>query len=139
MDRKNIRVIGATVIVAIWAIICLVGWFGPKAETSTSERRPLTQMPQITIENILDGKFMSTFEDFTLDQFPLRDTFRQLKSLFHYYVLNQSDNNDIYIAGGHAAKLDYPVRQSSVDYALKKFQSIYDKYLQNCDVTQNVL
>ena len=74
---------------------------------------------------------MSDFEGYTLDQFPLRDTFRQIKSLFHYYVMRQADNNDIYIADGYAAKLEYPLSGTSVDYAVSRFSFVYDKYLKD--------
>ena len=135
MDYKKIRAIGALVLVVLWVALTGFAWFGPAKDISESERRPLEQMPEISVENILSGKFMTKFEDFTLDQFPLRDSFRQLKSLFHYYVMNQSDNNDIYIADGYAAKLEYPMSQSSVDFALSKFQFAYDKYLKDTGST----
>ena len=95
MDNKKIRAIGAGILGAIWVVLTGFAWFGPVKEISESERRPLDQMPEISVETILNGKFMGKFESFTLDQFPLRDTFRQIKSLFHYYVLNQADKNDI--------------------------------------------
>ena len=82
--NKKIRAIGAAILVALWAVLTGFAWFGPRQDTSDAERRPLAQMPDISMETLLDGKFMTAFEDFTLDQFPLRDTFRQLKSLFHY-------------------------------------------------------
>ena len=135
MDNKKIRAIGAGLLVALWIALTGFAWFGPARDISESERRPLEQMPEITVETLLNGKFMSKFESFTLDQFPLRDTFRQLKSLFHYYVLNQADNNDIYVTDGYAAKLEYPLHQESVDYALNKFQFVYDKYLKDAGST----
>ena len=135
MDNKKIRAIGAGILVAIWVVLTGFAWFGPVKEISESERRPLDQMPEISVETILNGKFMGKFESFTLDQFPLRDTFRQIKSLFHYYVLNQADNNDIYVTDGYAAKLEYPLNQNSVDYALEKFQFVYDKYLKDTGST----
>ena len=135
MNNKMIRAIGAGVLVCLWLVLTAGAWFGPTKDISESERRPLEQMPEVSAETILSGKFMTKFESFTLDQFPLRDTFRQIKSLFHYYVLNQADNNDIYIADGYAAKLEYPLRQDSVEYALKKFQFVYDKYLKNTNST----
>ena len=135
MNNKKIRAIGAGLLVCLWLVLTAGAWFGPVKDISESERRPLEQMPQITMETLLDGKFMSKFESFTLDQFPLRDTFRQIKSLFHCYALNQADNNDIYVADGYAAKLEYPLSQESVDYALKKFQFVYDKYLKNTGST----
>ena len=131
MDNKKIRAIGAGLLVALWVTLTGFAWFAPAKDVSEAERRPLEQMPEITVESIMDGKFMTKFEDYTLDQFPMRDTFRQIKSLFHYYALNQADNNDIYVSNGYAAKLEYPLKQTSVDYAVKKFSFVYDKYLKN--------
>ena len=128
--NQKIRATGCGVLVAIWILLTGFAWFGPRQDISESERRPLEQMPQISTETLLNGKFMTKFEEFTLDQFPLRDSFRRLKSLFHFYALNQGDNNGIYIADGYAAKLEYPMNQNSVDYAVKKFNDIYRNNLQ---------
>ena len=130
---NKIRNIGFAALVLLLASLVLFGWFGPAKDISESERRPLAQMPNIKLETLLNGKFMGAFEDYTLDQFPLRDTFRQIKSLFHYYVLNQSDNNDIYIADGFAVKQEYPLKNVSVNHAIGRFNHIYEKYLQNTD------
>ncbi len=127
--NKKIRTAGVTAVVALWALLTGFSWFGPRTEVSEAERRPLAQMPEIRTETLLNGKFMSEFEDFALDQFPLRDTFRQVKSLFHYYVLGQKDNNDIYIADGYAVKQEYPYDPTSVDHALNRFNRLYEKYL----------
>ena len=135
MDHKKIRAIGAGLLVVLWVVLTGFAWFGPAKDISESERRPLDQMPEISLETVLNGKFMSEFEGYTLDQFPLRDTFRQIKSLFHYYVLNQSDNNDIYVVDGYAAKLEYPLNQDSVAHAINKFSFVYDKYLKDTGST----
>ncbi|MBQ4600434.1 MAG: hypothetical protein IJB17_02250 [Oscillospiraceae bacterium] len=129
MQNKKIRAIGAGVLAAVW--LCLTGfaWFSQPKASSDAERRPLEQMPQLSVDTVLDGSFMKDFESYSLDQFPLRDSFRQVKSLFHYYGLQQKDNNDIYLADGYAAKLEYPLNQTSVDYAVSRFQRLYEKYL----------
>ncbi len=129
MDHKKIRAIGAACLVAIWVLLTIGAWFGPRTAISESERRPLDQMPALTGKDLLDGSFMGDFEDFSLDQFPLRDTFRRIKSLWHYNVMNQRDNNDIYVADGYAAKLEYPYRPESITYAAQRFQSLYQQYL----------
>lgn len=132
MMKKNwIRAIGAGVVVALWLTITGFAWFGPAKEISEAERRPLTQMPDINAETLLDGSFMGKFEKFTLDQFPLRDSFRQLKSLFHYYAMRYRDNNDIYAHGDHIAKLEYPLNPDSVGLAATRFQLVYDRYLKD--------
>ena len=139
--NQKIRSIGVIAIVSLWAVLVAWGWFGPKLETSEAERRPLAQMPEISVETLLNGKFMSEFEDFCLDQFPLRDTFRQVKSLFHYYVLGQKDNNDIYIADGYAVKQEYPYNAESVDHAVGRFNHLYEKYLEGsgCNVFMTIV
>ena len=126
---KKIRAIGAAVLVAVWAGLAVFAWLQPAKELSEAERRPLAQLPVISQESLLSGKFMTEFEDYTLDQFPLRDTFRQLKSLTHYYVLQQKDNNGIYIADGYAAKLDYPLNEKAVEHAMSRLNYVYETYL----------
>ena len=121
-------------VLAVWAALTAALWLMPSRETSEAERRPLAQLPQISGGTILDGSFMADFEDYTLDQFPLRDTFRQIKALFHYYVLGQKDNNGIYLADGSAAQQEYPLQEGSVDHALERFQYLYEKYLMDCRV-----
>ena len=138
---KQVRKFGFAVLAALWLVLVVLAWFGPKQEISDSERRKLAQLPKITVQNLMDGKFMTEFEEFTLDQFPLRDSFRRLKALFHYNVLQQGDNNDIYVADGYAAKLEYPMNETSLDRALEKFRKIYEMYLQDsaCNVVFSVV
>ena len=123
---KKVSVI---IIAALWGVLTVCAWFGPARDFSDSERRKLAQFPELSVKTVLDGKFMTEFESYTLDQFPLRDSFRQLKALFHYKALGQKDNNDIYIAGGYAAKLEYPLNEVSAANAVKKFNHLYEKYL----------
>ena len=126
--------ITAILVLTIWAVLAALSWFAPAKEMSEAERRPLAQFPEVSLESVTGGKFMDDFGDYSLDQFPLRDSFRQIKSLFHYYVLGQKDNNGIYLAGGSAVKQEYPLDKSSVNHALERFAHIYNKYLQNAEV-----
>ncbi len=119
---------------ALWACLTGFAWFGPQQELSDSERRPLAQMPEITLDAVRKGSFMADFEDFTLDQFPLRDSFRTLKALFHTHILGQKDNNGIYIAEGYAAKQEYPLKSESLHHAAERFNWVYENYLTDSDV-----
>ena len=129
--KKKIRIIGALCIAAVWLGLTAFAWLGAPKEISDAERRPLAQFPELSGETLLNGKFMGTFEDYTLDQFPLRDTFRTVKSLFHYYAMGQLDNNDIYMADGYAAKMEYPLNEAAVKKALEKFNLIYEQNLKD--------
>ena len=100
---------------------------------SESERRPLKQFPTLNVEEVLSGRFQSNFESYTLDQFPLRDTFRTLKALAVRDLFREKDNNGIYVADGYAAKLDYPVNEDSVSHAADRFRYVYETYLKDTD------
>ncbi len=108
---------------SVWAVL------KPAAEYSESERRPLDKFPELSINSLLNGNFMNSFEDYTLDQFPLRDTFRSIKSAFRFYVFGQSDSNGLYIEDGYIGKLDSPLNESSVNFAADRFTDLYSNYM----------
>lgn len=116
-------------VLVLWGILALCGWFLPNREISESERRPLAQKPVFSLQNLLSGKYRTDFESYTLDQFPLRDSFRGVKALFHTGILRQKDNNGIYFTNGTAVKQEYPLKEASVKNALGRFQRVYDQYL----------
>lgn len=127
---KKISFVGTLLLIGVWLCLTVFAWVSPAQQMSEAERRPLAQFPVLSGETVLSGKFMGDFEDYTLDQFPARDTFRRLKSLVHYNVMQQKDNNGIYIVDGYAAKLDYPVNQQALDYALGRLNFVYETYLE---------
>lgn len=139
--NKKIRTIGIGLLVILWMVLSFSLWFGEKEDYTYAERRKLAQMPQITVRSILCGEFMENFENFTLDQFPMRDSFRKLKSQFHYKVLNQADNNGIYLVGDMVAKLAYPLSESSLNYATGRLQYVYDAYLKDtgCSIYTSIV
>lgn len=124
---KNIIVTVAFVVVIFDLSLSFL--LKPASEFSDSERRALLQFPQLDINTVLSGKFMGDFESYTLDQFPLRDSFRTVKALVSKYVFRQQDNNGIYVEDGIAAAVEYPLNMDSVQNAAEKFNFIKDKYL----------
>ena len=134
--KKLLRNATLVVVAALWLALVITAWLKPAQDISDAERRKLAQFPKFSASTVLGGTFMDSFEDYAMDQFPLRQTFRQLKSLFHYYVLGQKDNNGIYIAEGSAAKLEYPVNDASVANAGAHFNKIYEMYLTD---SENIL
>ena len=129
MKKRNF--FGTAVSIALWIALCLLAWFLPAKDISEAERRPLKQFPSITAQDVFSGRFMTAFEDYTLDQFPLRDGFRSLKALYSRYALLQQDNNGIYMAEGHIAETGYPLDEASVSHALKQFGIVQELYLQD--------
>lgn len=125
--RKNMAVLclcaGCLCAILLWSLI------KPDDALSLSERRPLAQKPTLTVDTVLNGTFMTDFESYTLDQFPLRDSFRQLKATVLLHVLGQKDNNGIFVADDYAAKIEYPLDSASIQHAADRFTLIYDRYL----------
>ena len=131
MKHRVIRAVGAGAVVAVWLALVGFAWFGARSDYSMTERAPLTQAPEIKIETLTDGSFMEEFAEFSADQFPLRDEFRKVKSIFHYYGLQAMDNNGIYIKDGYAAEQVYPLNSQSVLYATGRFNYIYENALKD--------
>ena len=136
---KNIRHIVTTVVIATFFLsVSFFALINPDREFSESERRKLSQLPEISLNTVLSGDFMKSFENYTLDQFPLRDEFRTLKAMVVLNVFKQSANNDIYVAKGYAGKMEYPLNEKSVERASERFSYIYEKYLKDKN-TENYL
>lgn len=139
MKKNYITTFGIAAVVLLWIGLTGFAWLKKPQEKSLFERRELAQAPSLTIETILakdeykpDGSlktrksFMSLFEKYSLDQFPLRDEFRQVKSLFSYYVMQKKDNNNYYIEGDHIGKIMYPLDETQLKANLKVLNDVYE-------------
>lgn len=123
-----------TVIVTVIIIFGLSLWcfIKPADEISTSERRKLRQLPEISRDTLLglNGKttFMSSFEKYAADQFPIRESFRSINSLSTFYLLGKSEINRLFSYDGYIAKLDYEINRDSVDWSLDRLKFVTQKY-----------
>lgn len=106
----------------------------PDQTVSRSERRRLAEKPELTWENVADKSFMDDTEKYLLDHFPFRDGLRRIKAYFAYDVLQQKENNDIYVVLDHAAKLEYPLNESSVKRFAVKMTGLWQQYFPEQDV-----
>ena len=113
----------------LWLALSLACWLLPEKDISEAERRPLAKLETVTPASILDGSFMDAFTDAAVDQFPLRQTFRSIKSRFHTGILGQKDNNGIYFADGYAVKQEYPLNTESLAHAADRFGWLWGNYL----------
>lgn len=124
--KNTVICISLAFFIFIFALLCL---FLPKEEYSDSERRTLAKMPEISIQNIFSGKFMSEFEKYSTDNFPFRDAFRTIKAYCALGIFNRGDNNGIYIHDGYISSVEYPMNEGSLDYAASRFKYVYDNLL----------
>ena len=64
-------------------------------EFSEQENRFLSQFKAPTLETLKSGEFMEDFEDYVIDQFPLRDQWIQLKAWCEK-TMGKQENNNVY-------------------------------------------
>ncbi len=99
------------------------------AKYSDAERRELAKAPELSLATLSNGEYMKGFEEYTTDQFPLRDELRSLKSGFSMFVLGRGDNNGLFLQNRHISKLDAKVNPDMQNIAAEKFKYIYDSFI----------
>lgn len=129
MSEKAKRIYLVCLTAAVFFSLAVFAMLKPAEEYSLSERRKLEQMPEISIKTILSGRFMTDFEDYSLDQFPMRDSFRSLKAHTALKIMGQMDSNGLYIHNGSVAAMEHPMNLDSIDYAGRVFNGVYEKLL----------
>ena len=107
----------------------------PDQAVSRAERRKLAQQPELTASSLLDGSYDGKLEDYLLDQFPLRDGFRTVKSVWTYYLLGQKDNNGVFLDNGTVSKLDSQLDQKQVELFVSRMNSLRSKLFPDSPVT----
>ncbi|MGI5976674.1 MAG: DHHW family protein [Candidatus Limivicinus sp.] len=111
----------------------------PDAQLSREERRHLEQRPEFTVDSVLSGEYAKDTESYLLDQFPLRNGFRSIKSLWSYYVLGQRDVDGIFIRDGSASKLGGELDERQIDMFTDKMNALREKYFPDSKVSCLIL
>lgn len=119
-------------------LICLlealaISMLFPKKTVSESERRYLAPKPVLSTGTLLDGSFMEDTETYLLDHFPFRDGLRRIKAYFAYGVLQQKENNGIYVADGYASKLEPTLNEASIARLADKMSLLRQQYFPQQD------
>jgi len=128
MNERKRAFLRLVPVFVLFAALCVSAWLHKPQDTSLSERRPLAQFPGLTVDSLLEGDFMTDFEDYATDQFPLREPFRKLQSFIQFNLLGQKDVNDIYIAEGSAAKLEDALNEKWVQNSVAKLEAVFNTH-----------
>lgn len=135
IKNKVVTIVFLVIIIGLFLINILKS----PTEISTSERRKLTQFNELENIKITDSKFSQTFADAAVDQFICRDIFRSIKASFLFNILNQKDNNGIYIADGHASKTITEFKEGEVTQTVKNINKLYNTYLSKMKVYYSII
>ncbi len=125
--KNKVITIGFSIILCI---IFLINIISEDKLISEAERRKLAQKPEITLENIKNGKANKDIDKYVTDQFIARDALREIKSIISLDILRQRDNNNLFEKDGVIYKMDYPLNKQNLQKSLYQIKKVYNKYLQ---------
>lgn len=120
----------------VWSVILKDG------SISKSERRHLQAFPKFKMAEWMSERgtsFTSDFEKYAADQFPMREEFRMMNSLFARKVLGRTEQNDLYEAGGYVAKLEMDIQEEDLSWSADRIGYILEKYVTDQKVYLSVI
>lgn len=94
---------------------------------SQEERRYLVQREELKESKFLDGSYSDVLENYALDQFPLRTSFRKIKSFSNYNLFQKIHNQDIVISDGYAIKLPMNYKYEDVEKTIEKINTLQNQ------------
>lgn len=131
-------------IMVILFLVVIYGFFFlniiiPDKDVSKNERRKLESFPKITISSLLNKDFMDKFDNYSVDQFSFRDTFRSIKASYAYNLLGMLDNNGVFVEENGIYKNLYPTNKKSIKSFINKMNILNERYLSNNNVYFGVI
>lgn len=144
--RNIVSTVAVSLFIGVFAVLSVMKLWNP-GEYSDVEKRPLAQLPtDVTAEQLLANKNykdpvtgvekespIKQFENFTVDQFPLREFFRNIKVNFVLNVLGIKENNGYAEEDGSIAQIETEFVPENVEHQLGRIEYIYEKYLIESD------
>ena len=132
------------IIITIGFVVILIGVFltniiAKDKQISTTERRKLAQLPEISVSKIINGDVTSKWEDYVADQFVARDLFRTIKSVWNINIFKQKDNNNLFIKDEAIYKMEYPLSDKNIEKSADRINEVYEKYLKNMNVYYSII
>ncbi len=102
-EEKKTKCADLITLFAFLAVIfgfCAAGWILPDRTFSEDENRNLQGLPSVSnsagpLGNLLEGSFTRQFSDYLSDQFPLRDSFVELKAAVEIGMGKRENENKI--------------------------------------------
>lgn len=134
MQDKTKNMIVTIGFVSLLMLVFLINILAKDKEISVTERRKLSQFPEVSISKLLKGETTSKFENYTVDQFVGRDTFRTVKSFYSTNIYKQKDNNNLFEKDGAIYKMEYPLNETNIKKSAQKINEVYNTYLKDMNV-----
>ncbi|MDO4925466.1 MAG: DHHW family protein [Turicibacter sp.] len=139
MNKKTKNIIVSISFISVLIGFSIVNLLIEDKYISYSERRKLKQLPNLTVERLLNGEYFGEIENYLQDQFILRDDFRYLKAFTNFKLLNQKDNSGIYLIDNNIYQMSYKFNEKSVYNAAKIYNKISSKYFKDDNIYYTII
>jgi hypothetical protein len=136
MSNKIRNIVVTIVFIAFMVFFvttCAFKMINPTA-SSDAERRPLAQFPnKITWEDVVNKdpnvNTIKLFENASVDQFPFREFFRNIKANFQFKVLGLKENNGYAVEDGYIAKIEPEFINENIEYSISRLSFLYNRFI----------
>ena len=133
-DSGKYAKIFVCLMIAIYSVVVFSVLLKPDGTYSQTERRTLAQYPEFDADDLWSGKYVEKLEKYMVDQFPIRDELRSVKSNFSMKIMQKQDTHNIYVKDGYLCKMEYPMDEESILKATMAFQDLYGRYMVDTEI-----
>lgn len=117
-------------------IFMILGAFMKDEEVSFTERRKLTTIPEFRIENIFSesDSYFKKMDNYLVDHFPFRDSFRKLKGAMQTKVFLKKENDGIFVKDDVIYQIDNKIDEKSVKHLTNIIKYVDETYLNHQNI-----
>lgn len=126
--KKKINIVFISIFISIIILVPLTMAFTEDKEFSENENRYLSNKPNISINDILTGKYFNNFEKYVDDQFVFRDKLYEIKTQIQILAGNK-DINGVYLSEDNyliEKKLEREVDKEKLQDSISKLNEFID-------------
>lgn len=119
------------------AVLCGLGavtLLYPKQEYSVSERRKLAELPDISVENVLNTDYMDSLDTWLSDHFTGRDLWRSVYTFVSFNVMGKLETNGVHREGDILFQSDVPLSQKNVKRFVSYLNGFQKQFTENNNV-----
>jgi len=117
------KLASAVLILSLGAIF-LLNIVIPPPSVLISERRIPAKLPELSLNTVLTGGFMSNFEDYAADNFVFRDAFRSIHSILIFDIFFQRDMTGLYRSKNIGLGEFHPIDESAYKLSAHKIDTV---------------
>lgn len=118
---------------------CILFVLLPDKDVSKAERRKLAKLPTISFEEVLSREFSNKLENYLLDQFPMRESFRSINAKVRTSVLRQKDVNGLWLSGNSIFKNEDALKKDQTEYGAEVINRVTREYLDGLNVYYSII